>query len=96
MFGELEDILTLVFNYRLRKKSGLSSGGMILPFLKPPPLRGRFGRPAINQATAPRVPINKIIKTQAHFGRFLISSWGVRTQSASVYMVKAKANTTGK
>ncbi len=38
----------------------------------------------VKMMTLTGVPINKIIKTHAHFGRFLINSCGVRAQSASV------------
>ena len=77
MFGEPANILIPVYN--LRKKSGLSSGGIIL--FRPPEFGPLFGRPAIRYAIAPIGSIKMMIKIHAHFGKFFGSL--VRAQSIS-------------
>ncbi len=81
MFGEQAS--TLILDYNFRKKSGLSSGGRILPF---PPLfwPGFRGLPAINQAISPKILVKTIINNQAHFGNLRTFSCGVIAQSTNV------------
>ena len=77
MSGEL--VATLIAVYNLPKKSGLSSGGTILPlrFLLP----GPCGRPAIIQAIPPSPGTKRMITNHAHFGKDRILSSGVLEQS---------------
>ena len=81
MYGEQVATPTLVYSFL--KKSGSSSGGIILLF--PPRLGlGLFGLPAINQAISPIIPVRTMINNQAHLGNLLTFSCGVIAQSINV------------
>jgi len=86
MYGEQGATLTAVYSFL--SQSGLSSGGMIFFFLRPP-LPGPFGRPAINQANEPIPGTKMIITNQDHFGRLLIRLSSVREQSIIEKIIKA-------
>lgn len=77
MYGE--PVATPIAVYNFFKKSGLSSGGTILPLRRLRP--GPCGRPATIQAIAPTPGTNMMITNQAHFGRLLTFASGVREQS---------------
>jgi hypothetical protein len=86
MYGELAATHTAVYNFL--SQSGLSSGGTIFRFLRPP-RPGPLGLPAINQAIEP-IPGTKIIMTsQDHLGRLRIRLSSVREQSMIAKIVKA-------
>ena len=68
MYGAPGATRTAVYSFL--SQSGLSSGGMIFFFLRPP-LPGPLGRPAINQAIEPIPGTKMMITNQAHFGDFL-------------------------
>ena len=86
MFGVQAATLTAVYSFL--SQSGLSSGGIIFFFLRPP-LPGPFGRPAINQAIEPIPGTKMMITNQAHLGRLLILPSSVREQSIIEKIVKA-------
>ena len=86
MSGELAATPTAVYNFF--NQSGLSSGGTIFRFFRPP-RPGPLGLPAINQAIEP-IPGTKIIMTsQDHLGRLRIRLSSVREQSMIAKIVKA-------
>lgn len=86
MYGEQVATHTAVYSFL--SQSGLSSGGTIFRFLRPP-LPGPFGRPATNQAMDP-IPGTKMIMTNHdHFGRLRILPSSVREQSMIEKIVKA-------
>jgi hypothetical protein len=86
MYGELAATHTAVYNFL--SQSGLSSGGTIFRFFRPP-RPGPLGLPAINQAIEP-IPGTKIIMTsQDHLGRLRIRLSSVREQSMIAKIVKA-------
>lgn len=86
MYGELVAIHTAVYNFF--NQSGLSSGGTIFRFFRPP-RPGPLGLPATNQAIEP-IPGTKIIITsQDHLGRLRISDSSVREQSIIEKIIKA-------
>ena len=81
MYGEQVATPTLVYNFL--KKSGLSSGGIILLF--PPRLGlGPLGLPATNQAISPIIPVRTMINNHAHLGNLRTFSCGVIAQSINV------------
>jgi hypothetical protein len=86
MYGELAATHTAVYNFL--SQSGLSSGGTIFRFFRPP-RPGPLGLPAINQAIEP-IPGTKIIMTsQDHLGRLRIRLSSVREQSMIAKIVRA-------
>ena len=81
MYGEQVATHTLVYSFL--KKSGLSSGGIILLF--PPRLGlGLFGLPATNHAISPIIPVRIMISNHAHLGNLRTFSCGVIAQSINV------------
>ena len=86
MYGAQGATLTAAYNFL--SQSGLSSGGIIFFFLRPP-RPGPLGRPATNQAIDP-IPGTKMIMTShAHLGRLLIRPSSVREQSIIEKIIRA-------
>ena len=79
MYGALADIHTLVYSFL--KKSGSSSGGIILPRPPRPGPGLRRGFPMKNQKIAPNEENKNMIINHAHFGNLRTSSWGLLAQS---------------
>lgn len=86
MYGELA--ATHIAGYSFFNQSGLSSGGTIFRFFRPP-RPGPFGLPATNQAIEPIPGTKMIITSQAHFGRLRILDSSVREQSMIEKIVSA-------
>ena len=86
MYGELAAIHTAVYNFF--NQSGLSSGGTIFRFFRPP-RPGPLGLPAINQAIEPIPGTKMMITSQDHLGRLLIRLSSVREQSMMEKIVSA-------
>ena len=86
MCGELAAIHIAVYNFF--NQSGLSSGGTIFRFLRPP-RPGPLGLPAISQAIEPIPGTKMMITSQDHLGRLLIRLSSVREQSIMEKIVNA-------
>ena len=86
MYGE--PAATRIAGYNFFSQSGLSSGGTIFRFFRPP-RPGPFGLPAINHAMEPIPGTKMIITSQDHLGRLLIRLSSVREQSIIAKIVNA-------